>query len=105
MSKRPNMLASVIREIIAPVLRECPQECGMVSITEVEVSPDFSHATVYITALQQPDVALQYLGKRQSFLQKQIGAIPRAKVPKLRFRLDTKIEQANRIDELLDGLE
>lgn len=98
------MLASVIREIIAPVLRECPSECGVVSITDVEVSADFAHATVYITALKQPELALTFLDKRRSKLQKQVGAIPRAKVPKLRFRIDDKTEQANKIEELLDGM-
>lgn len=105
MSKRPNMLASVIREIIAPVLQRCPKECGMVSITEVEVSGDFSVATVYVSALDNTDRALQFLESRTNELQRKVGSIPRARLPKLRFRLDNRVEQGNRIDELLGELD
>ena len=104
MSKRPAMLASVIREIIAPVLRDCPQECGIVSLADVEVSGDFSYATAYITALQHPDVAVKYLEKRLPYLQKNMSAIHRAKVPRLRFRIDKRAEHGNRIDEILGDL-
>lgn len=105
MSRRPHMLASVIREVIAPVLRECPRECGVVSISEVEVSQDFSYATAYITALKEPERALDFLEKRRSKLQHQLGSLHRAKIPALRFRLDKRMEHSNRIDKILGSLE
>ncbi|MBT3292740.1 hypothetical protein HN512_04480 [Candidatus Peregrinibacteria bacterium] len=101
MSKRPKMLASVIRDIISPVLRECPQECGIVSMTEVDVSDDFSHATIYISSFKETEVAIKYLKKRIPFLQRQVGAINRSRVPALRFKADERTERGNRIDELL----
>ncbi|HLD32183.1 MAG TPA: ribosome-binding factor A [Candidatus Peribacteraceae bacterium] len=101
MSKRPKMLASVIREIVAPVLRECPRECGMVSLTEVEVSNDFSHATLYVSALKEPDLALRFLEGRLLGLQRSLGRLHRKRIPLLRFRKDQRTERGIRIEELL----
>jgi ribosome-binding factor A len=103
MSKRTNMLASVIRRNIAPVLRECPAVCGIVSITEVEVSTDFSIATVYISALEEPRRALKFLEGRRTVLQRQLSALERSHIPLLRFRIDRRTERGRRIDELLDN--
>jgi len=97
------MLASVIREIIAPVLRECPQECGIVSITRIEVSEDLSYATAYISALHEVNAAIAYLQEHRGELQKKIGkAISVRRVPQLRFRFDEEGARATRLDELLE---
>jgi len=95
------MLASVVRDIIAPVLRECPSECGMVSITEVEVTDDFSYATVYISALKEPELALKFLEGKLFELTRSLGQLYRKRIPTLRFRLDYRTERGGRIDELL----
>ena len=58
MTKRAKMLASIVREFIAPVIQYCPEECGIVSITEVIVSDDFSYADVYVSALKEPLLAV-----------------------------------------------
>ncbi len=95
------MLGSIIREIIAPVLRECPPECGIVSITRVDVSDDFSYATAYVSALMRPDLALEFLERQTVHLQRSLGRLERRKIPHIRFRLDQQEEQASRIDALL----
>jgi len=96
------MLASVVREVIAPVLRECPTECGMVSITEVEVTNDFSYATVFISSLKEPDLAMQFLKGRQQHLMRDLGKLYRKHIPTLRFRIDPRTERGSRIDKLLE---
>ena len=101
MSKRPKMLASVVREVIAPVLQRCPKECGIASITEVVVSEDFSYATIYVSALQEPERAVHFLQKRTKELQTKMGAIYRKKIPEIRFRSDERIERGGHIDDLL----
>lgn len=105
MSKRSSMLSSVIRDIISPALRECPQECGVVTITEIEVSDDFSHATVYISALLESDLALKFLKGKEKVLQRKMSSLNRKRIPILRFRLDHNSERGQRIDELLGGVE
>lgn len=101
MGKRPKMLASVVREVIAPVVRLCPQECKMVSITEVQISSDFSYATVYISALSEPERALAFLEAKLPELKTQMGSIYRKRIPELRFRIDPLVEQGGKVDSLL----
>ncbi|MDD5026346.1 MAG: ribosome-binding factor A [Candidatus Peribacteraceae bacterium] len=96
------MAASVIRELIAPVLRDCPQECGIVSITEIEVSSDFAHATVYLSAVHADEKALQYFILRRGDLQKRLAGWSSHHVPMLRFRIDPRSKRGSRIDELLN---
>lgn len=105
MSKRPKMLASVVREVIAPVLQKCPQQCGIASITEVEVSDDFSYATIYVSALREPERAVHFLQKRTKELQSKMGAIYRKKIPEIRFKSDTRSDKGDRIDNLLHEAE
>ena len=102
MSKRTLMLASTVRDTIAPVLRECPRECGIVTITRIEISSDASYATVYMSALKEPELALEFLRKEGRDLQRQLGKLPRKKIPLLRFRYDDSGERGRRIDELLE---
>lgn len=74
----------------------------MVSITEVVVSEDFSYATVYVSALEKPEVALRFLEKKLPALKTEMGSIYRRRIPELRFKIDTKIDRGGKIDELLN---
>ena len=101
MTKRTDMLESSVRRLIAPILRECPRACGIVTITRVDVSSDLSFATVYVSALQSPTAALEFLNDRQRKLQRRMGELETHKTPQLRFRIDTTAEEGNRIEKLL----
>lgn len=101
MGKRPKMLASVVREVIAPLVRECPPECGVVSITEVDMTPDMQLATVYVSALQEVETAVAFLEEQQSEVRRRVSSLYRARVPEIRFRADLRGEHGSRIDELL----
>ncbi|MDA1208917.1 MAG: ribosome-binding factor A [bacterium] len=101
MGKRPKMLAAVIRDCIAPVLRECPTKCGMVSISEVIVTSEFSYATVFISALDHEEDALQFLNRQTKRLQSSLGQLYRKRIPELRFRIDGRGNTGARMDELL----
>ncbi|MFH0770463.1 MAG: ribosome-binding factor A [Candidatus Peregrinibacteria bacterium] len=101
MSKRPQMLASVIRQAIAPILRECPPECGIVAITEVEVSPDFAYATLLINSSGDEKAALRFFEQHGKQLQRSLAGLETHHTPHLRFRIDPRGERGRRIDELL----
>ncbi len=105
MSKRHKMLASSVRDAIAPVLLRCPRECGIVSITEVELSPEFSYATIYVSALMEPDIALAFLQSQVPSLRKMLSSLALRRVPELRFRIDHRSEKGSRIDALLPDME
>lgn len=96
------MIGSVVREVVAPLLRLCPRECGIVSLTDVEVSSDLSYATCLVSALEHPDQALEFLTSRLRELQSALGrTLQIHRVPKIRFRIDQRTERAGRLEELL----
>ena len=86
------------------MLRLCPPECGIVAITQVKMSPDQSYATCYVTALKEPEKALEYLQEQRHDLQRRLGRLERARIPLLRFRIDHSDDEGNRIDDLLGKL-
>lgn len=97
------MLASIVRDIVAPVLRECPPECGIVTITEVHVSADTSVITVWVSALQQSDQALKFMEQRHRELRHALRALELYRIPALRFAIDPRSERGSRIDAILKG--
>ena len=104
MKKRPAMIASVVRDIVAPLLRGCPQACGIVSLTEIEVSEDIGYATCYVSALSEPEKAIAFLQSRMPELKRALGAaLQMHRAPFLRFRIDPRAERGSRIDQLLEG--
>jgi ribosome-binding factor A len=78
---------------------------GMLTITDVEVSPDLYHAKVYFTLLGDVDerrTAAEGLRAAAGFLRTEIGRrmhIRRA--PELHFTFDETLEHAARIEQLL----
>lgn len=103
MGKRPAMIGSVIRTIIAPALRECPPQCGIVSITDVEVSPDLSYATVTVSALTDPEAAVEFLRAKRGSLQAMLTELGSHRTPRLRFEVDRAAAGARRVEELLEA--
>ena len=101
MVNRSTKLAGEVRSIIAPQLRECPSECGVVSITDVVVSDDCSFATVYISALSEPEIALTFFKKKEKQLQRSLSSLKNKRIPKLRFAYDKSSERGSRIENLL----
>lgn len=99
--RRPEMLASEIRKLIAPVLRECPPECGIVTITEVDVSSDSSIITVRVSALKHHPMALTFMQERKGELRHALKALHMHRLPELRFALDLRSEKGSRIEKIL----
>jgi ribosome-binding factor A len=77
----------------------------MVSISKVEVSEDSSYATFFITALEKPELALEFMKSKEQELQRQMSKLRRRKIPLLRFRVDTQAEEAEKLERLLRKLE
>jgi ribosome-binding factor A len=98
------------REIGEIIRRELPiQEVGLISVNEVEVSPDLQNAAVYMTILGNADQkkrAAALLQQERKRIQGLVGkAIVLKYTPQLRFVIDESIERGNRILEILDQLD
>jgi ribosome-binding factor A len=81
---------------------------GMVSVTGVEVSRDFSHATVFVTVLgkesaEEAEESIAALNHAAGFLRTQIAKVNNARTtPKLRFVFDASIVRGARMSKLID---
>lgn len=96
------MLGTEMRRILAPVLRMCPQECGVVNIVGIDISDDLSFVTVRISALTQSELALTFLQGEAARLRKELGKLETHRTPRVRFAIDRVSEQGNRVEQLIE---
>lgn len=80
----------------------------MVTITDVEVSPDAAHARVYYSAVggdQSREDAREGLESAAGWLRYELGQVLRLRrTPELIFRYDHSMERGERISNILDEL-
>jgi ribosome-binding factor A len=105
---RPERVAETIKremaDILASRLRD-PRLGGMISVTDVEVTPDLSLARIFVSVLAPDDArdrALEALAHSAGFVRHELA--PRLglrEVPEIRFLLDTSIQRGARVEELL----
>ncbi|MCP3907035.1 MAG: 30S ribosome-binding factor RbfA [Oceanicoccus sp.] len=81
---------------------------GMVSITDVEVSRDMSHAKVFMTVLgkdseEEASESIEVLNKAAGFLRTQIAKNNNARTtPRLRFYFDSSVGRGQHLSNLID---
>lgn len=111
MSQRQIRVAEVIRQGIAASLAHKqthnPLIDGMITVSEVWVSPDLRHAHIYFGVhSSQPVKEIEEALNAESWhFQKEIAAKSTSKyAPKIRFVYDDSIEKAEKIDQSLRNL-
>jgi ribosome-binding factor A len=78
----------------------------MITLTGVDVSPDFSHAKVFFTTLTKENLedAKQGLRRAAGFLRSQLARrIKLYTTPELRFEYDESVERGDRLSRLIDS--
>lgn len=76
----------------------------VVSITEVRMSPDLRHATVFVKSLlgQDEEAVLKALRTNTAYLQREVAHRTRLKyASKLKFLADESFDEGSHIDRLL----
>ena len=111
MSNRPERVAERIKretaEILENELRD-PRLHGIVSVTDVEITPDLSMARIFVSTLAEGDAReqiLKALSSAAGYVRRRLA--PRLglrEVPEVRFLLDTSIEKGTRVEFLLRKL-
>lgn len=80
---------------------------GMITITDVEMTPDNAHAKVFFTVLgQQPriDEAAAGLQHAAGYLRSQLAQRIKIRiVPQLHFEYDASVERGIRLSQLIDA--
>jgi ribosome-binding factor A len=106
---RPQKVADLIQRELSELIRLEVRDprVGMLTITSVDVSPDLSHAKVFITLLQKERLedTLQGLRRASGYLRSQLAK--RMKLyttPELRFVYDESVERGDRLSRLIDSV-
>ena len=80
---------------------------GMITITDVEVTPDNAHARVYFTLLGEAsrvDEAATGLQHAAGYLRSQLAQRLKVRVvPQLHFEYDASVERGIRVSQLIDA--
>jgi ribosome-binding factor A len=92
------------RDLAEMIQREIPtSRAGLITVSGVEVSPDYAHAKVYFTVLgAEPAVAAQVLNDRAGYFHSLLfKRLSIHTIPHLRFVHDTSVEKGFAIDKLI----
>jgi ribosome-binding factor A len=94
-----------LAEIIAFELKD--PRVGMITITEVQVTPDYAHAKVFFTMLSEDKEAIQNtvtgLAKAASFIRGQLGRrLTIHTTPELHFVHDASTARGMELSRLID---
>jgi ribosome-binding factor A len=110
MSGRTARLDELLREEINEVIRREVDDprIGFVTITDVEVSPDLSHANVWVSVIGERDErrqTLRALSHAMPFVRQRLGRLRLKRIPQLHIREDDTAERGTRVLQILDELE
>jgi ribosome-binding factor A len=106
---RPQKVADQIQRELSEVMRRELRDprLTLVTLTAVDVAPDFSHAVVHFTCLEraQAEAAARALGKAAGRLRGALAHRLRLyTTPELRFRYDESVERGARLSQLIDSV-
>ena len=98
-----------VRHVLSDVLQrgdvhDETLQSHLVSVTEVRMSPDLRHATVFVKPLlgQDEDVVLKALRTNTAYLQREVASRVQMKyAAKLKFIADESFDEGTHIDTLL----
>lgn len=104
--KRHERVAGQMRRDLAKLIQHeiKDPEVGFVSLSDVEVTRDLSHARVFITVFkpEKAQESLRALRRAASFLRRRLGQELRLRhVPELHFVHDDSVEKGSHIDDLI----
>lgn len=103
---RARRVNEEIRRTLGRLIQELRDpRLGLVTVTDVEVSKDYSQAKVFVSMLNTDDPAasIAALNHAAGFLRRELAhATAMRTTPRLRFVHDASIERAARLDELID---
>ena len=98
-----------VRHILSDILQRCDVHyetlaAHVVSVTEVRMSPDLRHATVFVKPLLGADegAVLKALRTNTAYLQREVaGRVKLKYAAKLKFLADESFDEGSHIDALL----
>ncbi len=108
---RPERISELVRQAISTALATELKDprVGFVTVTRVTVSPDISHANVYVSVMgsdEEKARAMEGLENATGFLRTYVARqLHVGTAPELHMELDRGLEHATHIDEILQKLD
>ena len=109
MTRRIQRLNNLIRNEISELLQrqvKDPRLGSFVAITEVSISPDMRHATIFVSHIgseEEKQETLSALASASGFFRRELaGRLRLRHIPELSFQWDDSIERGARLLELID---
>jgi ribosome-binding factor A len=108
-SQRQLRVGETVRHAVAEILahgdvHDPDLEGHIITVPEVRMSPDLKLATVYVMPLggQDTEIVIAALNRNKKFLRGEVAHRVNLKFsPDLRFRVDDRFDEAERIEKLL----
>jgi ribosome-binding factor A len=108
-SQRQLRVGEIVRHAVADILaqggvHDADLEGHIITVPEVRMSPDLKLATVYVMPLggKDTDKVIAALARNKKFLRGEVAHRVNLKfAPDLRFRVDDRFDEAERIEKLL----
>lgn len=102
MTRRERVASVLAREISNIVTQEMRDpRLGLITITDVVVSPDLKVAVVFFSSLQDKSGSLEVLSKAKGYIKSILAnRVIMKSIPDLKFEIDDSFEHGKRIDEL-----
>lgn len=101
-----SIINRVVNEVVQFQLKD--PSIGFITITNVEVTNDYSYAKIYVTFLgknARQDAGMKALNRAKGFIRKELsGKLSIRKTPELIFVLDTSFEKARKIDQIIQEI-
>lgn len=105
---RPRRVAEQIQRELAELIQLEVKDprVGMVTLTDVEVTPDYSHAKIFFTLLNQGhplEETLSGLNRAAGYLRSQLAHRMRLRImPQLHFVFDSSVERGVHLSHLIE---
>ena len=108
-SQRQLRVGETVRHALAEILahgdvHDPDLEGHIITVPEVRMSPDLKLATIYVMPLggRDTEVVIEALNRNKKFLRGEVAHRVNLKfAPDLRFRVDDRFDEAERIEKLL----
>lgn len=106
-SRSQRVVEQIKRELAELIRLEVKDpRVGFITLTDVEITPDYAHAKVFFTSMTgKEDVEGILVGLRRAsgFLRRELGKRVRIHTtPELHFHYDQSVEEGSRLSQLID---
>lgn len=111
-SRRVSRVASLIKREVSQMLingiKDDRVGAGMVSITDIDLSGDLQHATIFVSIYGTPEAreeTMEGLKASESFVRRELGhRIRLRRSPEVKFLEDNSLERGDKMVHLLNEL-